>query len=77
MNKNKKPRQFWIIDEYPSSTWVSSKALNSEDANEEIHVIEYFAYASLKAENEKLKNEVRLINEWAVKANLFLKLREG
>lgn len=41
-----KPRQFWIIDEYPCATWVSSKPLYSADANEEIHVIEFSAYQS-------------------------------
>ena len=35
-----KPREFWIIDEYPHSTWVSSVPLNSADTNEEIHVRE-------------------------------------
>jgi hypothetical protein len=55
MTDDKKPREFWIIVEYPYSTWVSSKALNSADANEEIHVIEHSAYEALAKEVERLQ----------------------
>jgi cell division protein FtsB len=41
---NDKPREFWIIDETPFSTWVSSKPLHSADVKEEIHVIEKSAF---------------------------------
>ena len=52
---NDKPREFWIIDESPFSTWVSSKPLNSADTKEEIHVIERKAYDQVCAELELLK----------------------
>ena len=56
MNKSEKaPREFWIIDETPYSTWVSSKPLHSADTNEEIHVIEYFAFAEAQKLNEKYR----------------------
>ena len=52
---NDKPREFWIIDESPFSTWVSSKPLNSADTKEEIHVIERKAYDQVCAERDELK----------------------
>jgi hypothetical protein len=52
---NEKPREFWIIDETPYSTWVSSKPLHSADTKEEIHVIEYSALTALELENARLR----------------------
>lgn len=50
-----KAREFWIIDETPYSTWVSSKPLYSADTKEEIHVIEYSAFAESQARCERYK----------------------
>lgn len=53
-----KAREFWIIDETPYSTWVSSKPLHSADTKEEVHVIEFSAFSKLQKENERLKKEL-------------------
>ena len=56
-----KPRQFWIIDETPYSTWVSSKPLYSADTKEEIHVIEFSAYQSAIEELKAARSELQAI----------------
>lgn len=63
-------REFWIIDETPYSTWVSSKPLNSADTKEEIHVIELAALlaaqkeiSELKASNENLRALLEATND--------------
>jgi len=51
-------RQYWIIKEKGYSTWVNNKALNSGDTEEEIHVIEYAAYQSLKDKYDELVSNI-------------------
>lgn len=54
-----KPREFWIINEYPYSTWVSDKPLNSADTQDEIHVIEKSAYDAAVAERDELRETLK------------------
>ena len=50
--QNEKPREFWIDD---SNGYVYRNGIAA--CLNEIHVIEYSAYESLKQENEKLREE--------------------
>lgn len=59
MSTKEKPREFWIIEEPPYSTWVSDKPLFSADTKEEIHVIEKSAYDAVVAERDKLKDRIK------------------
>ena len=53
MTNDKKPREFWVVNE-PKRQWYSSIEI-SAPSDIVTHVIEHSAYAALQKENEELK----------------------